>query len=360
MRTFLENNLEKFIRINADCIPVKGAMRSAIYDLTRNDLTFFPSDYYYILSNLEGKNGEKILALIDSLSDEDEAGAYFQLINFLFESEFAIMTSFPERFPKIQSDWEIPCVINDAIIDIDTVIHDMDRIFDQLDQLGCQYLQIRSFSTTLTFDELESILKKVMNRSIQGVELILKFDREISQDKYKSLLIENPIVSSMIIHSSHQDEEVIVDFEVEEEIKPFVKKKVQFFKAIINSEAHCGVISLSNLSTPDVPSFFENLSFNGCLNRKIAVDKNGNIKNCPSMNEAFGNINYDSLEQALSNSAFTEKWLINKDQINICKDCELRYICSDCRAYTQEANSGEYPKPIKCTYNPYTADWENV
>ena len=47
---------------------------------------------------------------------------------------------------------------------------------------------------------------------------------------------------------------------------------------------------------------------------------------------------------------------IKKDQISVCKDCEFRYVCTDCRAYTQ--NSGDqYSKPLKCNYDPYTATW---
>lgn len=42
----------------------------------------------------------------------------------------------------------------------------------------------------------------------------------------------------------------------------------------------------------------------------------------------------------------------------VCKDCEFRSICSDCRIYT-ENNGNEYSKPINCTYNPYISKWSN-
>ena len=40
------------------------------------------------------------------------------------------------------------------------------------------------------------------------------------------------------------------------------------------------------------------------------------------------------------------------------KDCEFRYICTDCRVFIQE-DANILSKPLKCNYNPYTALWEN-
>ena len=46
----------------------------------------------------------------------------------------------------------------------------------------------------------------------------------------------------------------------------------------------------------------------------------------------------------------------------VCKDCEFRYICTDCRAYTEKTHTNEEgldtSKPLKCGYNPYTGEWE--
>jgi len=39
------------------------------------------------------------------------------------------------------------------------------------------------------------------------------------------------------------------------------------------------------------------------------------------------------------------------------KDCEFRYICTDCRVFIQE-DTDILSKPLKCKYNPYEATWE--
>ncbi len=48
---------------------------------------------------------------------------------------------------------------------------------------------------------------------------------------------------------------------------------------------------------------------------------------------------------------FQKVWTIRKDDIEICRECELRYACQDCRAYLSDP-SHIYSKPQKCTYNP--------
>ena len=74
------------------------------------------------------------------------------------------------------------------------------------------------------------------------------------------------------------------------------------------------------------------------------------------MSENFGNIKDTSLSEALNKNNFKKYWNITKDQIEICKDCEFRHICTDCRAYIEEPDN-QYSKPLKCGYNPYTNEW---
>jgi SPASM domain peptide maturase of grasp-with-spasm system len=124
----------------------------------------------------------------------------------------------------------------------------------------------------------------------------------------------------------------------------------------LTSEQHCGLV-LPDYFVVNLPMFTEAQHFNTCLNRKLSVDKQGNIKNCPAMPESFGNVANTRLATALQNDTFKEKWRITKDDIAVCKDCEFRYICTDCRAITMDGHVRG--KPAHCRYNPYTAEWEN-
>jgi len=85
------------------------------------------------------------------------------------------------------------------------------------------------------------------------------------------------------------------------------------------------------------------------------VDVQGEIRNCPSMPEGFGHAGRVTLASALRHPDFSARWQITKDQVEVCRDCEFRYVCTDCRAHTVD---GELGKPARCAYNPYTATWE--
>ncbi|NJL77136.1 MAG: hypothetical protein HC892_21095, partial [Saprospiraceae bacterium] len=70
----------------------------------------------------------------------------------------------------------------------------------------------------------------------------------------------------------------------------------------------------------------------------------------------IGHINKVSLREPLLDNPFKRAWKIKKDDVKICKDCEFRYICSDCRVFTEDPEDIN-SKPLKCGYNPYTLEW---
>ena len=80
------------------------------------------------------------------------------------------------------------------------------------------------------------------------------------------------------------------------------------------------------------------------------------------MAENFGNISNKSLEDALANPGFRKYWNLTKDKVGVCRDCEFRYICTDCRAFTENNHKNseglDISKPLKCGYDPYTGKWE--
>jgi SPASM domain peptide maturase of grasp-with-spasm system len=113
-----------------------------------------------------------------------------------------------------------------------------------------------------------------------------------------------------------------------------------------------------NYFSINLKTFSESLNYNSCLNRKISIDKEGNIKNCPSMQKNYGCITNTSLSEVIDIQDFRRVWSIKKDDINTCKGCEFRYVCTDCRAYIENPEN-ENSKPLKCGYNPSTNEWED-
>jgi SPASM domain peptide maturase of grasp-with-spasm system len=109
----------------------------------------------------------------------------------------------------------------------------------------------------------------------------------------------------------------------------------------------------------NIELFTEAQKHNTCLNKKLSLDINGEIRICPSMKKSYGNIKDTLLKNLISNTEIKKVWGIDKNQIEVCKDCEFRYICTDCRAFLAEPEN-RYSKPLKCNYNPYKSEWVNV
>jgi len=343
-----------YISLSPDCIPVAGAKRSSICDLTRGNIFLFQTEYFAVLKYIITDKVEIILKLIAS---DPERVLVEKFINLLFEHEFISFQKDPYIFPKISEQWECCSPIQNAIIDIDEMAHDYVKIFTELDDLGCEFIQIRSFSNHLSIQELERIISLTKNKSIESIEVIMKYDNTISDEEYIHFIENDPMIVNLTLHSSPSDRIIKINYGLGEAMK-LVFRNITLVSKIVDSELHCGLINLRNLTPPFTTTFLENRVRNGCLNGKISIDRNGEIKNCPSMSHSYGNINDTCLKTAVENPAFKTNENINKDQIKVCKDCEFRYVCSDCRAYL-ESPEDIYSKPLKCGFDPYTSEWKD-
>lgn len=338
-------NLNYFM-LFACCIPVRGASRSIICDLQRGTYKLIPNGLYEILTVYRNKSIREIKAVCGSEYD-DIIDEYFR---FLEENEFGLwFDQLDEGFIDIDLRWSRPEMITNAILDFNEyTLYDTQSVFSQLDDLGCKAVQMRFFSDH-SIRGIKDILDCTKSGKLRGIELIIKSNHEIASiENLKSLALLFPRIKYILVHSADEENEVFVDA---------TQVSIVYTRQVVNSAMHCGQISpyyfVSNIET-----FTEGQQFNSCLNRKISVDVEGNIKNCPSMEHDYGNVSQTALAAALMQKNFKKYWNINKDQIKVCKDCEFRYICTDCRAFIQNEND-LYSKPSKCLYDPYAATWRN-
>jgi SPASM domain peptide maturase of grasp-with-spasm system len=333
----------KHLKLYADCVVVKGVSRSTICDLSRNKYYLIPNDLADLLENYDSFTLEEI-EMQYGLHNSKTIKNY---INFLETNEFIFWCDEDELdyFPKLSLEWDTPSKVNNSIIDYDKNSNfSIENVLNQLESLGCFYLQIRCFDIfNITF--IKSIFSLFNNTRFKGVELLLKYNDELSKDFLIKMCNDHDRIKSVTIYNSPFNTIIKNNSDV----------VIAFINNIIDNESHCGVISPNYFST-NISLFTEAQKFNTCLNRKISVDRFGLIKNCPSMEKNYGNVSDIKLKDVLNIESFKKLWLVNKDQINVCNVCEFRYICTDCRAYLDDSNT--FSKPKKCMYNPYTNVWE--
>lgn len=332
---------DSVFRLFACCLPVKGARRSTLCDLQRQAYRLIPNGLYEILTTHKGKTVDQIKAEYGFRFDS-EIDEYF---SFLEREEFGFWCDSPADFPDLSLAWETPEIISNAIIDVGTSSHhDFVSIFRQLDDLGCRALQIRFFRE-VSLAALQVLLNGAESGKLRSIDLLAPYSDGWRPQDLEQFCVNNPRVSNFQVHSSPRQSQHRIGETVQ----------ILFSPQIIESSAHCGVVRPEYFVT-NLPLFSESQAHNNCLNKKISIDVSGEIRNCPSIARSFGNIRDTSLHTALLHSSFRELWEINKDQVEICKDCEFRYMCSDCRAFIQTPEN-LYSKPSKCSYDPYTAAW---
>jgi len=333
----------KYFILFANCLIVNGFSRSIICDIQRSQYTFIPLDLAEILSLHSKKSIIEIKEIYGS-ENQETIDEYF---DFLLMEEYIHLCDYKEIsfFPKLDLHWEHPSTITNAIIDIDLPDKiDFENLFIQLENIGVKDIQLRAYKY-LDFNIINGILKHLEFSPIKSIELYLKYDENLSNDNLLDIAHRNKRVLFIIIHSAPLDT-------LFNELLPC---PIKLTTEIINDSSHCGFIK-HNYFTVNIDLFTESQKHNTCLNRKISIDINGEIKNCPSMTKSYGNIKDTTLKEAIEKTDFKDIWYIHKDQIDVCKDCEFRHICTDCRAYIQDSNN-IYSKPAKCSYDPYTATW---
>jgi SPASM domain peptide maturase of grasp-with-spasm system len=337
--------MNKPFKIFECCLPVKGYKRSIIADTQRNTFYQIPDCLYLILKEYDGHNITKIQSIC---KDDNELEILHEYLNFLVNEEIIFFTNRIESFPKMSLKWEEPSIITNAIIDVSVkLLLNFEYIFRQLDEFNCKNLQIRFFDE-ITPIELDIILSQLENKRISAVELLVKYNSAFDELTMQKICKKHNRISIWTFYSSEKNQNL--------HFQSNSFGNIFLIKQGITSNLHCGIIS-SDYFTINIKTFTEAQKHNTCLNRKISIDTEGYIRNCPSMKEHYGNIKDTTLQEALQHPDFKKYWFINKDQIAVCKDCEFRYICTDCRAYIENPED-MYSKPLKCGYNPYTCEWE--
>lgn len=339
---------KKKYKLFADCVIVKGHSRSTLCDLTRREYHLIPND----LNEFINRIGNDTLESVYNTYDKKYHEILDDFFSFLTEKEFiySIDDNQSNSFPPIDLTFDYPSHVSNFVLEVSEFnITYLDSIVFQIQKLGCFDMQLKTDST-FTESYINILNKAIQKSAINSIELIIKYKDEENTVNILNFINLQIRVTSVVFHSAPIDR--IFD---EENIRDNVS--VLFTSSKYEGVISCGQISHLYFNT-NIQLFSESNNHNTCLNRKLSIDQMGNIKNCPSMTESFGNIRDTTLAKVLNKQSFKKYWDIKKDDIAVCKDCEFRHICTDCRVFIEEPQD-IYSKPLKCGYNPYTNEWQD-
>jgi len=329
----------KMFNFYGNCIIIHGFSNSLLYDLDRGN--------YYIIPAYTAKIVEsRILGSSSAFLENHNSGVdviILEWLNKFSELGLGIIIDDPKsfRFPKISLAWDAPCSISNSIIFYDVI--SFNNIHDALCKINCQDIQIHFFEKRPTQNELMNISDILLKSSIKTCEIVSVFSKDLNfefleRSVYKNKRFRRFFFSSALRNEYYQCCTAVV---------------LNSTQKVFNS---CGFIQ-HDYFTVNIPLFTESQHHNTCLNRKLCIDKDGYIKNCPYMEQHYGHISNTKIEDVVALPEFQKWWHIKKDDIDVCKDCEFRHMCTDCRAFIKDPEN-IYSQPAKCTYNPYICKWE--
>ncbi len=342
-------NDQQYIKLFSNIIPVKGAKQSILCDSQRGEYRVIPNDLHDLLMEYDGC---VIGEIIDVLGEKNR-DVILEYMKALFREECIFLCDSKEEidcFPKLDMTFETASSITNAILDIDASSkHDILTLIQQLNGLGCENLEIRIYEP-IPQNVYREIYDGLVDSLIEYCVLIIPSNPEMDLNDFIQIMKKHKRMAKIVIHSC--DETICRS-------KQDIAKdwNIFFTTQVIDKAECCGNISFKYFIT-NLPFITEAFNYNSCLNKKISIDRKGNIKNCPAMKESYGNLEGKKLLDVVNLEQFQNLWNINKDQIEICRDCEFRYICQDCRALIQ-GRLNIYSKPMKCKYDPYEATWKN-
>lgn len=323
----------------SNCLISRGAGRALLCDLQNEHFIFLPLALVSVLKKAQKTSVHRLLHQYP-----DHVSYLQDFLHHLVESNYGFFTKEPQLFPKMNLEWKSPNTITNAILELNSNnLENGKRALDALHDLGCIGVQCR-FDAPVSLSALYDLFEGISDSRIRHIELMFPWYEDLDAAALDVFLKKHLRISFVLCFGASAPE------------YSFTTAKVIFSQKKQNTALYCGTVSELFFS-PNLPTFTESQHHNSCLNRKISIDANGNIKNCPSMAQSFGNIKDTTLQEALDHPEFKKYWNITKDQIAVCKDCEFRYICTDCRAYLENPHD-MYAKPLKCGYNPYTCEWE--
>jgi len=340
--------MSSFFNLYSNCIPVQGNMESIIVDLQNNEYINIPNLLFGVLNKTRSYTVNEIK---NFFNDELNEGIdhYFEYLN---QIDYGFFLDNVKNFPKLNLDWNSPLKINNAILEIsEGCNYDFNLAIKELSTLGCSAIQVRINNPDVN-DILSNIIEATRMSRIKSVEVFLPEPLfEESLVKYLKD-IENRI-SIIVVHSVKNEE---LTRNIYKDTKFFKDKKLVFISKVINNDT-TDVIDKEKFIT-NIDFFCESQSYNVALNRKVCIDNDGNLKNFLSHKNTFGNFKNKRMIDLIEDSNFTQKWFVNNDSIEICKDCQFRYICLD--SSDIEFNGSSWEKVNRCGFDPYKNEWREV
>lgn len=330
---------KSYFKLFSNCILVRGAKKAAIYDLQREQLFHIPLSFYEILNSSEIINASRLYN--EYPKDHETLNEYFDLLIqndliFFMESEQGF-----ENFPEIDFSFHYPALLSNVIVALkpsESIFKYTEHIIANIAETKCKYIQLRF---NVDFDS--STFKKVLTLFFEctffkGLNLIIHHSLFNHNDLKETL--KHPLIGQIIVFGKDNNSKINND---PNDLVYYEKTDFPEFTGLNEYRF--------NHFQPNIISYSEARNHNLYYNKKAFIAPNGDVFQSPFVDNSMGSVSKSSLKEIVEKVEFQEFWNITKDRIEVCKDCEFRYVCNDGRIPLKKEK--KYYFEEACTYDPY-------
>ncbi len=316
----------------------KGFSRSLVVDLFTGFRAFVPNALVELIENSKYKSMEEIKLLYST----QEYVYVEEYLKFLDKNKLIYFGTLEEVkcFESQGLDFSFPSNFIDSIVEVAyNSPFELTTAILKLEELNVRHVEIRFLDDSKIESHLQIIETFCSNSNFETFSILAPYSNKLFESFNEAIFTK---VKSFVVYNAP------IGF-----VSPNKSIIISAKKSIIAQD--CGNVN-EDLFIQNIEFFSQSKSCNTCLSHKVSINKEGQIVNCPASKKQFGLIENVTEKQLMSNVDFTSLWSITKDNVEICKDCEFRNICMDCREL-RENDENIYSKPLKCNYDPYKNTW---
>lgn len=295
--------MDTFFKLFSCSKVVRGKDVGAVYLLNRARIERIPLEVCDLIDELQ-------IYPIKFVQSNYSGDLVEQWVQYLWKNNVGHLTEEPICFCESPTDYAVPSIIQRAQIEFSSKSnYSVAAIADKLDDLLCKHLEVRICGNS-DFEMLNSFFKCFKSTCIRSINVYIEsYPKDLIRQDIPQIFRDNPKISFINVFNAREKKFIQQDiYTLTGTMDSLIGKKWDLTKTLINF------------------SFFtESLSFNTFYNKKVAIDKDGLIKNDLSLQESFGNVRELNIEEVVLDPFFSRYWKINVDCIENIKDSELRY-----------------------------------
>lgn len=317
----------QYLRIHSTLAPVNGYLRSVMHDFVREKYFFISNRMYDFIKIYDGK------ALDDMKVAEQE------LLSNVLNQHWGILLTKDELdfFPNMSFDYRSPCKINNTVILYNgniILFRELVRILASKN-IQCKYVAV-VIEKTLNEDQFISLFDELKSNEWLTFELFVKFYPSYTDSFFEQHIFKN---KKAFVFFESEKEELNSCF-------MHTSKPLDF-----NFVGH-------QYFAPNLQCFSEAQHYNLYYHDKLVINETGKAIMSLTNRKEVGVVNIASVESVLDEINTLNFSSVTKDSIDICSDCEFRYMCVDSCEIKMRKDKSFY-RAKECNYNPYISKWSH-